>query len=279
MHTTKRARKSDEAFEILSTMMKRTLEKEDVINQLRTDEAQRTQIENTKREALLITKIRQLESQHPSEELILENKRLNEECQRANESQLQNTEALRMRVNVLLDREIELDAREDAIRCTEERLAKTATNKGRSPMRMSFVFTYTGTPIDPRELNAVAAHIGNSQQIKEIVEITETDMHFCRLSFIHKHTEEFVMSIIKKYHHHMRAKHPLTFAMSFSPVFTYNTAEPWRAAIINNELASPAVRFARAPLWTWYSRQNNNYAGAVLKSLPDKPAAASTPAS
>jgi hypothetical protein len=262
MQAPKRARKSDEAFEILSTMIKRTLEKEDAINQLRNEETQRLRDEYSAKEAALKERIRQLEAQ--PEALMLENKRLQDELNTKSAS----SEALRTRVNVLLDRELQLDAREDCLRCAEERIASSPTasgGKGRSQQRLTFVFTYTGTSLDPQELNAIAARMGMPTQIKEIVEIVEVGMHFCRLSLVCKRTEEFVMNVIKNYYCHMRAKHPDTFTMAFSPVFAHNPAEPWRAAIINNSLASPAVRFARAPLWAWYTKMNDNYAGVVMR--------------
>jgi hypothetical protein len=228
----KRARTSEAStVEMLTAMMKRTMDKDEQLEKLREEDTQRRNQAFAAREAALLETIRELEGKLNSTELIS--------------------------THALLERERQLDSREDAVRSMEDRVHQ------RPVMRRAFVFTYTGMLIDATIFNFIAGAAPQSQ-LKEIIETTDSGMHFCRLSFNALRTEEYVMALIKKYHAHMVKTRPATFVMAFSPVFVYNAFEPWRAAIVNNRLVSPAVRFARAPTWAWITRDNDNYARAVL---------------
>ena len=261
---TKRQRPSEDAFEMISLVLRQSMEKDEQFSRLRDEDIRRKDEECAKKEALLREKIVDLERQ--CEKLAADNaKKL-------------TTPNIRDCVNTLLDKELELDARTDAIRADEERISKQLGTliTPRQPVRHVFVFTYTGPLIDMHQFNSLAVmeqtSAGTYTQVKEVADLVDTGMHFCRLSFTNARTEMFVSNLIRRYHAHMSNSNP-SWAMAFGPVFSRNETDAWRSLIINNQLLSPSVRYSRAPLWSWYGRENTNYADAIVGKKPAERAA------
>ena len=263
----KRQRPSEDAFKMISLVLKQSIEKDERYQRLRDDDVRRKDEECAKKEALLREKIADLERQ--CEKLAAEN---------ADNAKKLASPSIRDRVNTLLDKELELDARTDAIRADEERISKQlgTLTTARQPVRHVFVFTYTGPIIDMHQFNRLAVmeqtSAGTYTQVKEVADLVDTGMHFCRLSFTNARTEVYVSNLIRRYHEHMSRSNP-GWAMAFGPVFSRNETDAWRSLIINSKLLSQSVRYSRAPLWSWYGRDNTNYADAIVGKKPAERAA------
>jgi hypothetical protein len=117
-----------------------------------------------------------------------------------------------------------------------------------------FIFTFTGTPINPHEINALSSSMKNAQgfgnPLSRIIDTVKDGMHFCKMTFVRARTALFYYKVIEKYCDVMKSKYS-AYNMVYGPISLPEQIEEWKFNIAKKHISTLPTTSACSPDFNW----------------------------